>query len=191
MKDDETFTPAGRKHWRQWLVKNHDKKQSIWLICYKKQTEVPTVLWSDAVDEALCFGWIDSIRRPLDDEKFIQYFSRRKPTSVWSKVNKDKVQRLIDEGQMEKAGYATIETAKKNGTWTLMDAVEKLTIPKQLAKEFKAEPGSKEFFQSVTKSTRKRMLAWIVMAKQEETKKKRIKEIVAMAGKGVVPKMFR
>jgi uncharacterized protein YdeI (YjbR/CyaY-like superfamily) len=189
--DDETFYPKGRSHWRQWLQKHHDKKESVWLVCYKKKTEIPTVTWSDAVDEALCFGWIDSLRRPIDHEKFIQYFSRRKPTSVWSKINKDKIIRLTEEGLMTKAGHAVIDIAKENGTWTTLDEVEKLTIPKDLETAFKLKTGSKKFYLTLSKSLRKQLLSWIVMAKRDETRQKRIEEIVKEAEKKRVPKQFR
>ena len=174
MKEEalETFCPASRKEWRQWLKKNHNKKQSIWLICYKMKSNVPTISWSEAVDEALCFGWIDSIRKPIDHEKFIQFFSKRKARSTWSKVNKEKIERLIDAERMAPAGYESIEAAKQNGSWTILDEVEEFIIPKDLAKEFKARPGSKDFFLSLSKSVRKAMLQWLVLAKLPETRPK-------------------
>ena len=97
-KEIETFNPRSRQEWREWLQDNHDIKQSIWLIYYKKKSNNPTVLYSEAVDEALCFGWIDSKAKPLDEEKFMQFFSKRKANSVWSKVNKEKIDRLTKEG---------------------------------------------------------------------------------------------
>jgi uncharacterized protein YdeI (YjbR/CyaY-like superfamily) len=135
--DVESIYPTGRRQWRKWLEKNHDKKDAIWVICYKKQAEKPTIAWSDAVDEALCFGWIDSQRNSLDDEKFIQRFSRRKPVSTWSKVNKEKIKRLTQEGLMSAAGLKAIEVAKQNGSWTLLDEVEELIIPKDLENALK------------------------------------------------------
>src|SRR5688572_32384261 len=95
-KDLETFCPANPQQWRHWLQQHHAKKQSIWLIYYKKKTNVPTITWSEAVDEALCYGWIDGTKRSIDDEKFMQFFSKRKPGSSWSKINKEKVQQLIE-----------------------------------------------------------------------------------------------
>lgn len=187
----ETFYPASRKHWRQWLQKNHNKKQAVWFIGYKKKANTPTLSWSDAVDEALCFGWIDSIRKTVDHEKFMQYFSRRKPTSAWSKINKEKVKRLIDEGLMVQAGLDVIEVARKNGTWKILDTVEELKIPADLNKAFKAQPHAKKFFLSLSKSQRKMMLQWIAFAKRDETRLKRINELVTSAAKNVKPKQFQ
>src|SRR5687767_3951541 len=99
----ETFCPASPAEWRQWLKENHRSKQSVWLVIYKKSAGVPTLSHSEAVDEALCFGWIDSIKKSLDSEKAIQFFSKRKPTGTWSKINKEKVERLIANKKMTKA----------------------------------------------------------------------------------------
>lgn len=186
----EQCCPANQLEWRKWLQKNHSKKQSVWLIYYKKSSGRSTMSWSDAVDEALCFGWIDSTRKTLDAERFLQFFTKRKPKSVWSKINKEKVKRLEKEGLMGKAGLESIETAKKNGSWTVMDAVEELVIPKDLTKEFKTQPGSKEFFLSLSRSVRKMLLYWIAAAKRPETRQKRIAELAELAAKKQKPKQF-
>jgi uncharacterized protein YdeI (YjbR/CyaY-like superfamily) len=186
----ETFYPKSQKAWRQWLQKNHEKKQSIWLVCYKAKSGRPSISWSDAVDEALCFGWIDSTRKTIDEEKFVQFFSKRKTGSTWSKINKEKVKRLIDGGLMAPAGFDSIERAKQNGTWSVLDDVEELVIPKDLQKEFKSQPGSKSFFMSLSKSVKKMMLQWITLAKRPETRDKRIKEIALHSGKKQKPKQF-
>jgi uncharacterized protein YdeI (YjbR/CyaY-like superfamily) len=184
----ETFCPTSRKDWRKWLQKNHTSKQAVWLICYKKKCNIPTVVWSDAVDEALCFGWIDSIRKTLDEEKFIQFFSKRKPNGTWSKVNKEKINQLIEKGLMTSAGFASIEKAKQNDSWTILDEVEELKIPKDLLKEFKSKPGSKKFFLSLSKSVQKVNLQWIVLAKRVETRQKRITEIAKLSYQKKKPK---
>ncbi len=178
MKEIETFYPESQAAWRQWLQENHVSKQSIWLIYYKKKTNMPSLSWSDAVDEALCFGWIDSTAKPIDDEKYMQFFSKRKPNSVWSKVNKEKVRNLIDKGLMSEAGLASIERAKQNGSWTILDEVEELIIPNDLQDVFDAQPDAKEHFLRLTKSARKMMLYKLVLAKRPETRQNRIKEIV-------------
>lgn len=188
--DIETFCPASQKEWRQWLQKNQNKKQSVWLIYYKMKTGKRTLSWSDAVDEALCFGWIDSRAKPVDDEKYIQFFSKRKAGSTWSKVNKEKVQQLIDDGRMTSAGLESIEIAKQNGSWTILDEVEALVIPDDLEKAFKTKRGSRDFFMSLSKSVRKSILQWIVLAKREETRQKRVDEIAVLAGKKLKPKQF-
>ncbi len=137
-KEIETFCPSNRQEWRQWLQENHQSKQSVWLIYHKKKTNIPSVTWSEVVDEALCFGWIDSTAKPIDEEKYMQFITRRKPKSVWSKINKDKVQRLIDEDLMMPAGYVSIDIAKKNGYWSILDEVEALIIPPDLEMGFAA-----------------------------------------------------
>src|SRR5690606_5957901 len=114
---------ASQQEWRDWLQANHAEKQSVWLIQYKKRSNVPSISWSEAVDEALCFGWIDSTKKSIDAEKYMQYYSKRKTNSMWSKINKDKIQQLITDGTMTEAGFKSIETAKLNGSWTILDAV--------------------------------------------------------------------
>lgn len=189
--DIETFCPASRREWRRWLQEHHDKKQSVWLVYYKKELNLPTITWSEAVDEALCFGWIDSTVRSVDTERFMRFFSKRKPNSVWSKINKEKVQRLIEQQLMTPAGSHSIETAKQNGSWTILDDVEALTIPKDLEKAFKLQPGSKAFFLSLSKSARKSILQWLVLARQAATRQKRIAEITELAAQKLKPKQFR
>jgi uncharacterized protein YdeI (YjbR/CyaY-like superfamily) len=190
-KEIETFCPANTQAWRQWLKKNHVSKQAVWLVQYKKKANVPTITWSEAVDEALCFGWIDSIRKTLDDERFLQFFCKRKPNSTWSKINKEKIVRLVEEGLMMKAGYESIEIAKQNGSWMILDEVEELVIPKDLVKAFKSKPGSKEYFLNLGKSVKKAILQWLVLAKLPATRQKRIDEIVASASQKLKPKPFR
>jgi uncharacterized protein YdeI (YjbR/CyaY-like superfamily) len=190
-KSIETFYPKNLQAWRQWLKKNHKSKQSIWLICYKKESGIPTISWSEAVDEALCFGWIDSTRKSIDSEKFMQFFGKRKVSSTWSKINKEKITKLIAEGRMTKAGLESIEAAKQNGSWEILDSVEDLTIPKDLAKAFKTKACSKEFFMSLSKSVRKSMLQWIILAKRPETREKRINELAELASQKQKPKQFR
>jgi uncharacterized protein YdeI (YjbR/CyaY-like superfamily) len=188
--DTPTFYPTSPAKWRAWLQKNHAKEQSVWMIGYKQSAGKPTVSWSEAVDEALCFGWIDSTRKSIDAESFMQFFSRRKPNSTWSKINKDKVKVLIAEGKMTQAGLDSIALAKKNGSWDILNTVDMLEIPKDLEKEFKARKGSKEYFMSLSKSIRKMMLQWIVLAKRPETRAKRIEEIAVQAAKKQKPKQF-
>jgi uncharacterized protein YdeI (YjbR/CyaY-like superfamily) len=190
-KDVETFCPKNRQEWRLWLHQNHNSKQSVWLVYYKKKSNILTITYSDAVEEALCFGWIDSKAKPLDEEKYMQFFCKRKTNSVWSKINKIRVQRLIDEGCIMQAGYESIHSAKQNGSWIILDDVEELHIPKDLEKEFKTKQGSKRFFLSLSKSVRKSILQWLVLAKRPETRQKRISEVAELAGQKLKPKQFR
>ncbi len=190
-KEIETYCPKGRTDWRKWLEKNHRSKQSVWLVYFKLSTKVASVSWSEAVDEALCFGWIDGTKKTIDKERYMQYFSRRKPNSTWSKINKEKVARLIQNNLMTKAGFDSVETAKQNGTWSLMDDVEELIIPEDLSIALNKNESSMKFFQYQSKSIKKVMLHWVVTAKRTETRKKRIEEIARLAARGKRPNQFR
>jgi uncharacterized protein YdeI (YjbR/CyaY-like superfamily) len=142
------------------------------------------------VDEALCFGWIDSKVQPVDELRYRQLFTRRKPASVWSKVNKEKVARLTDQGLIMEAGFKSIETAKKNGSWTILDDAENLVIPDDLKEEFSKSTQALAFFHSLSRTTRRNILQWITLAKKPETRQKRIKETVVKASKKKVPQQF-
>jgi len=190
-KEIASFYPKNRQEWREWLQNNNDIKQSVWLIFYKKKSNVPTITYSEAVDEALCFGWIDSKAMPVDHDSFMQFFSKRKPKSVWSKVNKEKVQRLIDESLMSKAGYNVIAIAKENGSWTILDEAEALQMPVDLELEFEKSLNAKTYFLSLSRSDKRNILQWLVLAKRPETRQNRIAEIVALADQTLKPKQFR
>lgn len=177
----ETVTPTSREHWREWLLANHADKQSVWLIYHKKRAATPTLTWSEAVSEALCFGWIDSQVRPIDEARYRQFFSRRKPTSGWSRVNKEKVRQLLAEGRMAPAGMAAIETAKRNGSWAMLDEVEALTIPEDLAAEFVKKPGAATYFLGLSRTDKRIMLQWLVLARRPATRQSRLAELVAQA----------
>lgn len=189
-KERQTITVNTLSDWRQWLEYNHRSAQSVWIICHTKKSNLPFVHWSELVDEALCFGWIDSTRKTIDDSSFKQLFSRRKAHSTWSKINKEKVQRLIDSKRMTPAGIETIELAKQNGYWSILDSVEELIIPHDLMEAFGQYTGAKEYFLNFSKSVRKMLLQWIVLAKRAETRKKRIDEIARLAAQQKKPKQF-
>lgn len=191
MKDVEEYCPGDKQEWRKWLEQNHKVKDAVWLIFHKKKSPGFNLSWSESVDEALCFGWIDSTKRPIDSEKYKQYFSKRKAKSNWSKINKDKVKVLIDEGLMKEEGYKSIEVAKTNGSWTYLDNVEALVIPEDLEKELLNHKGGMEYFDNLSKSSKKILLYWIFSAKRKETRSKRILEIAENAGKKMKPKQFR
>ncbi|MEJ1238316.1 YdeI/OmpD-associated family protein [Chryseolinea sp. T2] len=186
-----TFYPTSNKQWRQWLQKNHDSKTAVWIECYKKNANMPTVVWSDAVDEALCFGWIDSTRKSVGNDKFIQYFCRRKRNSGWSKINKDKVQRLIEEGRMSHAGLRCIEQAKQDGSWAALDGIENLEIPSELNAVLRKNAKAKAYFTALSKSKKKMILHWITLAKRPETRQKRADEFVVLARENQLPPQFR
>lgn len=191
MKDVEEYSPYDKKDWRKWLELNHKKKDAVWLIFYKKKSPNHNLDWSESVDEALCFGWIDSTKRAIDSEKYKQYFSKRKAKSNWSRINKDKVKTLIAQGLMEEEGYKSIEIAKENGSWTILDEIEALKVPEDLKEKFSSYKGSLEYFDSLSKSVKKILLHWVVSAKRKETRQKRILEIVENASNNLKPKQFR
>lgn len=185
-----TYYPENREQWREWLAKNHAKESSVWLIYYKKSSDKPSITYSDAVDEALCFGWIDSKIKSLDSEKYMQFFCVRKPKSVWSKVNKQKVAHLIDQGLMTKAGLAAIETAKINGSWQILDEAEALLIPHDLSIALSESPVAQDYFLNLSRTDKRNLLQWVAIAKKIETRQKRIREIVISAEKQSKPKQF-
>ena len=191
MKEAQEYSPKNQKDWRAWLELNHKEEKPVWLIFYKKKSPSYNLSWSDSVDEALCFGWIDSTKRTIDSEKYKQYFSKRKAKSNWSKVNKDKVEILIAKGLMQESGYKSIEIAKENGSWTILDAVEALIIPEDLKEELTKDKRAKDFFEGLSKSAKKVLLYWVFSAKRKETRQKRILEIVENAGHNLKPKQFR
>ena len=187
----ESICPNSRQAWREWLEANHESKQAVWLIYYKKKSNLPTVLYSDAVDEALCFGWIDSKAKPIDEEKYMQFFTKRKPKSIWSKINKEKIERLTKEGLMTQAGFEIIEIAKQNGSWNILDESEALIVPEDLKKGFQKSTAAMDYFSSLSRSDKRNILQWLVLAKRQETREKRITEIIELAEQKLKPKQFR
>lgn len=187
-KETTIFYPKNTKEWRKWLEKNHQSHTSVWVVFYKKSSQKKTISWSEAVDEALCFGWIDSKKIKIDEESSHQFFSKRKAISTWSKINKEKIKRLIEEKKMSPAGYDIIEIAKKNGSWEILDEVEELKVPSELESAFETNPQAGEFFNSLSKSNQKMILQWLVMAKRPETKQNRINEIIERGNQKLKPK---
>ncbi|MEO7174980.1 MAG: YdeI/OmpD-associated family protein [Saprospiraceae bacterium] len=193
MKKNETeiFYPKNQTEWRNWLEENHLSKLNIWLVYYNKKSKIEAITWTEAVDVALCYGWIDSKRISIDTDTSHQFFSKRKPKSTWSKINKNKVEKLIEQGLMSEAGFKSIETAKQNGSWTILDEVEELIVPKDLEIEFAKKANSKEFFFNLSKSSKKIILYWLVSAKTIETRQRRIAEIIESAEQNLKPKHLR
>ena len=185
----KSYYAKDRKAWRNWLQKNHAKSPGIWLIYYKKDSGKSRVEYSDAVEEALCFGWIDSTMRPLDENSFIQRFSPRKPKSNWSALNKKRIEKLIKEGLMDSAGLERIELAKKNGSWENIDHVENLEIPPDLKKAFLKNKKAWRGFNNFGKFRRKQFLYRLGSAKLPGTRAKRIEEIITLSSEN--KKSFR
>lgn len=181
----KTFYAKSQSAWRKWLEKNHNKENAVWLIIYKKETGIPTVYYPEAVDEALCFGWIDSKPNKRDEESYYQFFAKRNPKSKWSKINKDKVARLIKAGKMHSAGLGMIELAKKSGTWDALNEVEDIVIPPDLEAAFKKNPTARTYFDAFSRSSKRGILEWILNAKKAETREKRIQETIMLAAKNL------
>jgi uncharacterized protein YdeI (YjbR/CyaY-like superfamily) len=183
--------PKTRTAWRKWLQKNHATSPGIWMIYFKKETGKRNFDMADAVEEALCFGWIDSVANKVDDERSMQKFTPRKPKSIWSKINKQRVEKLIEQKLMTPAGLAKIETAKKNGSWDILNASDdhtnNNTIPFYLEKAFSKNKKALKNFIAFAPSYRKRFLFWIDSAKSPETKAARIKQTVLMAAANKKP----
>ncbi len=177
----EHYYARDREEWRQWLEKNHVTSRGVWLISYKQQAGQPFVAYADAVEEALCFGWIDSRPNVLDEERYARFFSPRKPKSPWSRLNKQRIEKLIEQGLMTGAGLVVIEAAKRDGSWNSYDAIEDLTIPVDLEKALAANPTASQYFQAFSPSVKKSILWWIESAKRSETREKRIEETVRLA----------
>jgi uncharacterized protein YdeI (YjbR/CyaY-like superfamily) len=187
----EVFYPKNQAEWRNWLQENHISKQAVWVVFYKKNSGVPSLTWSESVDEALCFGWIDSKKISVGANCLHQFFSKRKPKSNWSKINKIKVEELIVKGLMTKAGFDSIELAKQNGSWTYLDSVEELVIPQELEDEFVKNRNAKNFFLSSSNSYKKLILYWLLSAKTDVTRKKRLAEIIESGEQNLKPKHLR
>lgn len=184
LDDLELVVPASRDEWRAWLEANHETSKGIALAIAKKNGSRAGVTYDEAVEEALCFGWIDSTTSRLDDDHYKQLFTPRKPTSTWSRSNKERVERLIAEGCMTPAGLAAIEVAKANGSWDTLTRIEAGIVPEDLAAALSAAPGATEGFAGLTKSQRQMSVYWISMAKRPETRAARIAKVVSAAEQG-------
>ncbi len=181
----ERFYPPDRAAWRQWLVDNYDKASGVWVIQYKTRASQPTITYDDLVEEALCFGWIDSTMRKLDDERSMLMVTPRKPRSVWAKSNKARVERLIVRGLMTPAGLTKIEAAKADGSWNAFDEVEALTVPDDLRQALAQNIDARRHFEAFPASAQKMILYWIASAKRPETRAKRIAETVRLAAQNI------
>jgi uncharacterized protein YdeI (YjbR/CyaY-like superfamily) len=180
-KNIKTIYAATRQAWREWLEKNHQSEKSVWLIIFKKESNTPSIYYPEAVDEALCFGWVDSTPNKRDGESYYQFFAKRNPRSNWSKVNKQKVAKLMKQGLMKPAGLKMIEIAKQNGNWNALDEVEKLIIPSDLQELFRKNKMAYQNWEKFPRSAKRGILEWIMNAKKTETRQKRIEETVAKA----------
>ena len=175
-----------RATWRAWLEAHHATARGAWLVTWRPSSGRRGLDYESAIEEALCFGWVDSTGGHLDDERGKLYFSPRKPRSVWAASNKARVERLILDGRMAPAGLSAIERAKANGSWDVLDAVARLEVPADLAAALAARPPAAARFGSFPPSTRKMLLGWIAVARRSETRARRIALVAEAAARGEV-----
>jgi len=170
--------PGSRKEWRAWLRVHHRTSTGVWLVQAKKHTGIPSLTWQEAVEEALCFGWIDSIRHPVDDTYYKQWFTPRNPKSNWSAINKKAVARLIKAGLVTAVGLAAVAAAKRSGTWNTWTSTDALTIPPELRRALAANKQAKRNWDALTPAVRRGYLRYVSDAKREETRTQRIAIII-------------
>jgi len=174
-----------RDKWREWLSENHAESAGIWMVFYKKATSKPTIPYDAAVEEALCFGWIDSIIKRIDDEKYVRKFTPRKDKSDWSALNKKRVAEMIKAGRMTEAGLAKIRAAKKNGCWNRDGKTPRsLEMPSEFAEALASNKKARENFEKLAPTYRRHYLGWLAAAKRRETIKRRIDESIALLERG-------
>lgn len=176
---------TNRKKWRDWLSRHHATETEVWLIFYRKETSKPAIAYEAAVEEALCFGWIDSIIKEIDDEKYARKFTPRRDKSKWSALNKRRANKMVRAGKMTEAGLAKIRRAKKAGLWDHDPSPQiSVDIPPEFAKVLARNKKAKENFDNLAASYRKHYIGWIAVAKRPDTKERRIQESIALLEKG-------
>lgn len=185
MEEKEHHYFKNPQEWRNWLHDNHHSSKGVYLIFYKVGSEWESMRWEEAVQVAICYGWIDSTVKKLDDERRRQMFTPRKDKSVWSKLNKTYIEKLIADNLMHESGLKKIETAKQNGTWESLDAVENLQMPADLEAAFAKNKTALDNYNNFSKSYRKSYLYWLNQAKREETRASRITQIVSLCEQNI------
>lgn len=179
------FLPPTLVDWRKWLHENHLSEKGLWVVFGKKNSGVQSISLAEAIDEAVCFGWIDSVINSIDEKHYKIYFSPRSPQSNWSRVNKNKVARLEKAGRLQPAGLELIRIAKENGTWTALDDVENLIVPPDLQIAFDAYPQAEDYWKAFPRSVKRGILEWILNAKRAPTRAKRIEETARLAAQNL------
>lgn len=184
LDDYEQVRVTSRAEWREWLSANADTSPGIWLLMPRRGNVDPAPSYDDVVEESLCFGWIDSTVRTRDERFGLQLVTPRKPTSTWSASNKERLSRLIPAGVMTQRGLRAIEVARANGSWEILDAVERLEVPADLAAALDEVPAARDFFDRMPPGVRKQNLYFVISAKRPETRAARIAKIVTAATEG-------
>jgi uncharacterized protein YdeI (YjbR/CyaY-like superfamily) len=180
----ELIEPRDRAAWRRWLARHHARETGVWLAIHKRSSATGTFDYEQAVLEALCFGWIDSTRTLLDDDRSRIWMSPRRPGSGWSASNKARIVQLETEGALAAPGLAAIDRAKADGSWTALDRVERLEVPDDLSEAFTRHDGSRANWDGFPPSVRKQILGWIYSAKREATRATRVEETATLAARG-------
>ena len=181
MGDDDRVQPGSIQEWRDWLAAHHTRAGGVWLVTWRAGSSGPKITYEESVEQALCFGWVDSKGRALDAERTMLWFAPRKRGSGWARTNKERVERLTVAGLMAPAGQAVIDAAKADGSWGLLDDVENLVVPDDLAAAFAAHPPAQQHWDAFPRSVRRAILEWIVQAKRAETRAKRVAEAAEKA----------
>lgn len=189
--DFERVQVASRAEWRSWLEANHKQTASIWLVTFKKSAGDRHLPYNQIVEEALCFGWVDSLPRKLDEMRTMLLLSPRKTGSAWSKANKERVERMIAAGLMTTAGRRKIDRARADGSWSMLDEVDALLIPGDLERAFARFLPARTNFEAFPPSTRRGILEWIKQAKRPETREKRVLQTAELAAKNVRANQFQ
>lgn len=182
--DYEQVLVTSRAQWREWLAANADTSPGIWLVTHKRATGLPAPSYDEVVEEALCFGWVDSTVRPRDELTGMQLVTPRRPQSTWAASNKERVARLSAAGLMTERGLRAVEVAQRNGSWTALDAVERMEVPPDLAAALAADPAAAATFAALPPSAVRQHLWWVVSAKRPQTRARRIEAVVAAAHDG-------
>ncbi len=178
------FTPKSRMSWRAWLDENHAAKTEIWLVFYKRHTGKSTLSYNDAVEEALCFGWIDGVKRSIDDERYMHRFSPRKADSKWSKLNKKRTERMLKDGKMMGAGRRAMQTAKRNGRWAEATQKIEFSMPPEFAARLERNKKAATFFETLAPSYQRQYIGWIITAKRQDTRERRLDEAIKLLQRG-------
>ena len=178
------FHAETRDQWRAWLAVNHGSARGVWLCSWRSRTGRPVCPYPEAVEEALCFGWIDSTVNVLDDDRALQLMTPRKPKSTWTRLNRQRVAAMEDAGLMTDAGRRAVEVARQNGWWTIYDPVEDLVEPADLAAALDGDAAARRHWATFPPSARKAMLWWIISATRDDTRRQRITAVVARAAVG-------
>jgi uncharacterized protein YdeI (YjbR/CyaY-like superfamily) len=178
------YHPADLAAWRAWLAANCDTARGVWVVSWRSSSGRDRIAYADLVEEALCFGWIDSTVNKLDDERGMQLMTPRKPKSGWTRLNRRRVEALEEQGRMTAAGRRAVEAAKANGWWTIYDAADDLVEPDDLAAALDATPAARAAWDAFPPSPRKQMLWWVISAGRPQTRASRITKVVAEAAAG-------